>query len=221
MMPIRIIAIGDIHGCFGSLKKLVEEKIRVTKADRLVFLGDYIDRGTQSKEVVDYILHLMAMKYDIVPLKGNHEQMLIDAFTEDRYIPLWLYNGGRETLHSFGLGATVNLPVKYWNFFQGLEYYYSYRDYLFVHAGFDDQSTNPLNEKHQMLWTRNGNYTNPIFQGKTIIHGHTPITFNTCTWTIEKGAQVINLDTGCVYKHIPGCGKLTALDIFSRTIYSV
>ncbi|WP_430932181.1 hypothetical protein [Saccharicrinis sp. 156] len=102
-----------------------------------------------------------------------------------------------------------------------MEYYYSYRDYLFVHAGFDDQSTNPLNEKHQMLWTRKGNYTNPIFQGKTIIHGHTPITFNTCKWTIEKGAQVINLDTGCVYKDRPGCGKLTALDIVSRIIYTV
>ena len=140
---------------------------------------------------------------------------------EDQYIPLWLVNGGRETLKSFGLQSTVILPEKYWAFFQNLDYYYSYKQFLFVHAGFNDQSHKPFEDTYQMLWSRNDHYTNPIFKEKTIIHGHSVISVELCKSIIELNKKAINIDTGCVYKERPGCGKLTALDVISKTIFSV
>ncbi len=84
-MNSRLFAIGDIHGCFDSLKELVENKIQLQKDDKLILLGDYIDRGDKSKEVVDYIIGLLENGFDVIPLMGNHEAMLLDAF-EDKKI---------------------------------------------------------------------------------------------------------------------------------------
>ena len=72
----RLFAIGDIHGCFDSFQELIENKIQLSKNDRLVLLGDYIDRGPKSKEVIDYIINLQAKGYNIIALAGNHEVML-------------------------------------------------------------------------------------------------------------------------------------------------
>ena len=220
-IPHRLIAIGDIHGCFSSLKKLIEDKINIQDKDRIVFLGDYIDRGPKSKEALDYIIDLEDKGFDIVTLMGNHEKMMIDAFKESRNIPVWLLNGGKETLISLGLESADNLSDKYWNFLNGLEYYYTYEDFVFVHAGFNDKTANPFMDTYQMIWARNNQYNNPVFNGKKIIHGHTPIAFETCKSTVEQNKSVLNIDTGCFYKERPGCGILTALDVFTGTIYSV
>ncbi len=218
--PKRLIAIGDIHGCFISLKILIEDKIKPQKSDKIIFLGDYIDRGSQSKEVIDYILNMQFIGINIITLMGNHESMMMDAFKEDRYIPLWLFNGGDKTLTSFGWPAPTKIPDPYLSFFQNLKYYFHFKNYLFVHAGFNDQILNPFNDTYQMIWTRRDYYTHPVFKEKTIIHGHTPITIEFCTTQIEQNSKVINIDTGCVFKDKPGYGKLTALDVFSKTIYS-
>ncbi|TLX72980.1 serine/threonine protein phosphatase [Labilibacter sediminis] len=218
--PKRVIAIGDIHGCFDPLKKLIEDKIKLQKTDRIIFLGDYVDRGPQSKEVVDYIISLQEKEFDIITLMGNHESMLLNAFTEDQYIPLWLYNGGSETLKSFGLSSTVFLPEKYRAFFQNLDYYYGYKQFLFVHAGFNDQIINPFEDTYYMLWTRSEHYTNPILEGKTIVHGHSVIPVEFCKSLIKLNSNIINIDTGCVYAERPGCGKLTAFDVISKRIFS-
>ncbi len=217
----RLFAVGDIHGCFDSLKQLMEDVIQIQKSDQIVFLGDYIDRGPKVKEVIDYILYLKEEGFDIITLMGNHEKMLLDAFWEDRNIPLWLFNGGGETLKSFGLEATVGLSNKYWNFFKELLLYYCYEDFVFVHAGFSDKIENPFQDTYQMLWIRNETYTNPLLKGKTIIHGHTPITFQKCQYSVKACNTVINIDTGCVFKSRPGCGKLTAVELFSKKLYSV
>ncbi|MFA5814000.1 MAG: metallophosphoesterase [Bacteroidales bacterium] len=74
-MNQRLLAIGDIHGCFNAFRTLVEQKIQIKKRDKIILLGDYIDRGTHSKEVVDYIFDLQNKGFDIVPLIGNHEAM--------------------------------------------------------------------------------------------------------------------------------------------------
>lgn len=76
-MNSRLFAIGDIHGCFDSLKELVENKIQLQKDDKLILLGDYIDRGDKSKEVVDFIIGLLENGFDVIPLMGNHEAMLL------------------------------------------------------------------------------------------------------------------------------------------------
>jgi len=104
-MKKRLFAIGDIHGCYESLRKLIEHKIEIKKSDRLVFLGDYIDRGNQSRKVIDYIIELQKKDFDIITLIGNHESMLIDALDNDEFLSEWIQNGGFTTLISFGINS--------------------------------------------------------------------------------------------------------------------
>jgi serine/threonine protein phosphatase 1 len=120
----RLFAIGDIHGCFVSLKELVENNIKLTTDDKLVLLGDYIDRGINSKEVIDYIIDLQEKGFDIMPLIGNHEGLLLDTFEDERNKPNWIQNGGSETLKSFGISSIMEIPSKYIDFFRKLPSYY-------------------------------------------------------------------------------------------------
>jgi serine/threonine protein phosphatase 1 len=91
-MNNRLFAIGDIHGCFDSLKELVKNKIQLQKNDKLILLGDYIDRGNKSKEVIDFIIELLEKGYDVIPLMGNHEAMLLDAYENEKNTPNWIQN---------------------------------------------------------------------------------------------------------------------------------
>jgi serine/threonine protein phosphatase 1 len=218
-MPSRLIAIGDIHGCFDSLYRLIEVEIQPQKADKLIFLGDYIDRGTQNKEVLDYIFSLLKEGYDIVTLKGNHEDMLLNANKSKLNTFNWLYNGGTETLWSFDIHHLAQLPKKYMDFFNNLPLYFSYKQFLFVHAGFNNNITDPLCDTYQMLWSRTDEYSHPFFNDKRIIHGHTPITLEECKQLIQSNSKFLNVDTGCVFKNYMGMGYLSAVDVLSNTIY--
>ena len=151
-MNKRLFAIGDIHGCFDSLKELVENKIQLQKSDKLILLGDYIDRGDKSKEVIDYIIELQEKGFNIVPLMGNHETMLLDAYENEKNISIWIQNGGNETLKSFDINSIKNLNPMYLKFFRELEHYYSLDEFLFVHAGFNDNLVNPFTDFYSMLW---------------------------------------------------------------------
>lgn len=220
-MNKRLFAIGDIHGCFDSFQKLIENKIGIRKNDKLVLLGDYIDRGNQSKAVVDYILELLRMSFDVTPLMGNHEAMLLDALGNTRLLSLWFQNGGYKTLDSFGIRSLKDLSPLYIDFFKGLPHYYSFENYLFVHAGFNDELNNPFEDHYQMFWTRREKYTNPVLRDKMIIHGHTPVTEAFCRKIVLANHQVINIDTGCVYSNVIGYGRLTAIELYSRELFSV
>lgn len=220
-MDNRLFAIGDIHGCFDSLKELIEGKIRLTPADRLVLLGDYIDRGPKSKEVIDYLVELQANGFEIIPLSGNHEQMLLDAWQEEELVPLWMMNGGAATLKSFGIKAAAELESHYIDFFKSLRFYTEIENFLFVHAGFNDELEYPFEDTYHMIWKCRQKYTNPLFLHKTIVHGHCTIPAATCDEIIKRHDRVVNLDTGCVYAGYKGYGRLTALELHSRTIYSV
>jgi serine/threonine protein phosphatase 1 len=103
----RLFAIGDIHGCFDSFKELVENQIQLAKVDKLVLLGDYIDRGKNSKEVIDYIIDLDEKGYDIISLVGNHELLLLEAFADEKNKLNWIQNGGGDTLKSFREGNSI------------------------------------------------------------------------------------------------------------------
>ena len=105
----RLFAIGDIHGCFDSLKELIENHIQLRKNDKLVLLGDYIDRGANSKKVIDYIIDLQVKGFDIIALTGNHEVMLLDSFDNEKNIPKWIQNGGTNTLKSFELDSIKSI----------------------------------------------------------------------------------------------------------------
>ncbi len=94
----RLFAIGDIHGCFKPFYELVVNVIDLKKEDRLILLGDYIDRGFQSKEVIDFIIDLKASGFDVTPLMGNHEAMLLEAYADNGLLYHWYMNSGETTL---------------------------------------------------------------------------------------------------------------------------
>jgi serine/threonine protein phosphatase 1 len=220
-MTERLFAIGDIHGCYPQFRELVELKIQINKNDTLVLIGDYIDRGFQSKEVIDYIIDLQQEGFNIIPLLGNHEATLLNVLENEEVFPKWIQNGGSETMHSFGIKSLKGLDRRYLDFFKGLPFYYVCNNFLFVHAGFNDELVNPFDDTYEMLWTRREKYANPLFAGKTIIHGHTPITETQCQYLVTARAQAFNIDTGCVYSDKEGYGLLTALELYSYNLFSV
>jgi serine/threonine protein phosphatase 1 len=216
----RTIAIGDIHGCFHTFEKLLNE-IQPAKNDRIVLLGDYIDRGPASKEVVDKILNLTRQGFDIIPLMGNHESMLLNAVNSPKTHLNWMLNGGLETLKSFKAASAHDLPKKYLAFFSSLKYYTSVSDNLFVHAGFKEDSPEPYSDTTAMLWSRKEIYKTNAFASKYIVHGHTPITINELRSLKDQDSNVINIDTGCIYNSRMGMGFLSAIELPGKKIISV
>lgn len=217
----RLFAIGDIHGCFRPFYELVVRIIELKKTDRLILLGDYIDRGDRIKEVVDFIINLNDKGFDVIPLMGNHEAMLIDSITDPGMFDLWMLNMGVTTLESFGITDAKNLEKKYIDFFGSLKYYYETGDYLFVHAGFNDFISDPFSDTESMIWECNPSYSNPLLHDRIIIHGHRPKFVDYVKKLIAEKSKVIPVDTGCVYDKELGYGFLSALDVTRMELISV
>ncbi|MFO8236494.1 MAG: metallophosphoesterase family protein [Bacteroidales bacterium] len=224
--------VGDIHGCYKTFKKLVEEIIQLSKDDKLYLVGDYVDRGPDSKSVLDYIINLIDEGYSVFPVRGNHEEMLIDAYTNqspDNFM-LWMMNGAEKTLLSYNIesysvlgSACMNeLPESHLSFLKELPYYVLLDDYIIVHAGINFEDDNPFTDYRSMVWCRDCKNDMKKSDGRIIVHGHTP----TPLANIERDnfalvESQINIDTGCVYKGYPGTGNLTAIDLDSHKIYSL
>jgi serine/threonine protein phosphatase 1 len=218
-MSGRLFAIGDIHGCIRQLTEIVEEKIRPDNDDTIILLGDYIDRGPEIKAVTDYIINLSGKGYNLRSLIGNHELMMLNSIrTGD--MALWFMNGGESTLDSFGIRHPGDLESKYIQFFSNLLWYFEYENYLFVHAGFNDNAADPFEDRYSMVWVRTEHYSNPLLKNRIIIHGHTPIKSTECIKAVRQNKKVINIDTGCVYSS-PEYGVLTAIELKSRTLHFV
>jgi len=216
-----LYAIGDIHGCFRPFYELVKKSIDLRKSDRLILLGDYIDRGDQSREVIDFILDLRNRGFNITPLTGNHEVMLVDSYFDPENLPLWYMNSGKATMLSFNIKDIKELSDEYIGFFTGLDYYISIGNFLFVHAGFNDLTADPFSDRHHMIWECNASYNNPVFSGKTIIHGHRPKHLDYVRKLISGKSNVIPIDTGCVYEKELGYGFLSALEVNTMELMSV
>lgn len=217
----RLFAISDIHGCYDPFYELVIKRINLDKSDRLILLGDYIDRGEKSKEVVDFILDLITKDFDITVLTGNHEAMLLDSYRNPEMLPLWYMNSGMTTLHSFGIRDIAEIDKKYVDFFSEMRYYEISGNLIFVHAGFNDYAPDPFIDSHNMIWECRMQYDNPLLAGKTIIHGHRPKTTDLVQKKINEKSKVIPIDTGCVYEDEPGYGNLSALEVNSMNLISV
>lgn len=220
-MSQRLLAIGDVHGCYDQFRILIEDRIKIMKSDRIVLLGDYIDRGPRSREVTDYIIDLLEKGFDVIPLIGNHESMMLASVESELYMSNWFMNGGYETLNSFGVESPDRLDKKYLEFFTNLSYYYIQDQVIFVHAGFNDEISNPLEDNYQMIWSRRETYSNPFFSDRIIVHGHTPIPLSECREMVSSGSRFINIDTGCVYDEWGGYGHLTALELSTRELFFV
>jgi serine/threonine protein phosphatase 1 len=209
----RIFAIGDIHGCFDKLVALMDIIDVDLEKDTLVFIGDYIDRGPQSKEVVDYLMDLSGQAGKVVFLKGNHELMLEEYLNGTNQFG-FLANGGLATLDSYSNGGSPDennpIPTTHLDFFRDLRMYYETDQYIFVHAGLKENV--PLEEQNEwdMLWIREEFIYSDFDFGKRVIFGHTP--FQKPIVLDNK----IGIDTGAVYGN-----KLTCVELPAEKFYSV
>jgi len=217
----RLFAISDIHGCYKPFYELIVNCIKLEKSDQLILLGDYIDRGDRSKDVIDFIVDLKNTGFNVAPLAGNHEVMLLDSFYNPEILPLWLMNSGMSTLNSFGIKNINEIDNKYLDFFKLLDFYRIIDKMIFVHAGFDDFAIDPFEDRHGMVWECRTSYQNPLLSNKIIIHGHRPKPLLFIKELINKKSNVIPIDTGCVYNTEMGYGVLSALEVHSMTMFSV
>ncbi len=117
------------------------------------------------------------------------------------------------------LTSLKDIESKYIEFFKGLSYYFAFEDYLFVHAGFNDTDIDPFADTYSMIWVCKPVYKNPLLKNRIIIHGHRPVSVDTCREIVHSNKNVINLDTGCVYSNIPGYGTLTSIELNTRSLY--
>jgi len=211
-----LYAIGDIHGSLESLERLLDKINLDLTVDRLLFVGDYIDRGPRSKGVVDYIIRLkdQAPPGQIICLKGNHEAMFLD-FLAGGQGDMFLFNGGLATLEDYWgddwVGQdreSLTLPPDHAQFFQDLELYYEMPDYIFVHGGLKPGV--PLDEQVEddLLWIRGEFITSEADFGRRVIFGHTP--FKKPLLMPNK----IGIDTGAVYGNFLTALKLPGEEFF-------
>jgi serine/threonine protein phosphatase 1 len=221
--------IPDIHGCSKTLKTLVEEQIRPTRYDELFFLGDYVDRGPDSRGVIDYIRMLQKDEYTITALRGNHEEFVIELYdAEVKSKNPWFFNfanqkrrawmaiGGKETLRSFNIRNLRELPSEYVEWMNTLEYYVKLDDFILVHAGLNFDIDDPFEDKLTMLWTREYQVDSSKIGNRKVVHGHVPINIELMYMGIQnKYIKYIDLDNGPYIQEKVGFGNLVALELNS------
>lgn len=209
----RIFAIGDIHGCHQTFAKLLLDEIQLRKSDEIYCLGDYVDRGPDSKGVVDLILELRKAGHRIHTLRGNHEQLMMESDMSPERFEHWWQNGGDTTLSSFHANRYGDIDPMYRDFFSRTKYVIEKGKYIFVHAGLDFRDEDIFENKEAMLWIRDFEVDEQKLGERMLIHGHSPRT--TEVILAQKG-NVRNIDGGCCYPHRPGQGNLFALEVRSK-----
>ncbi len=210
VIHLRTIVVGDIHGCYNSLNHLLMNICKISKNDKIILLGDYIDRGPYIRQTIDYIVDLINMNYNIIALRGNHEQYLLDSLTDPKSIVTWMKNGGETTLNSFEVINPLFLEDKYIDFFQNTKYYYIEGNFVCVHAGLNFDKDNPFVDTKAMLSKRINSIISEKIDGRKLIVGHTPTNINDIKESLNT--NLIKLDGGCVYhKKVKTLGNLVAL----------
>ncbi|MFC7290820.1 metallophosphoesterase family protein [Hirschia litorea] len=228
---VCVYAIGDIHGRADLLKKLME-KIRedVAQSDvpdvrnAIVFLGDYVDRGFQSRQVIDLLVSDEYAEFDLKFLRGNHEETFQDFLMNSGIGPRWSQYGGIETLVSYNVqpprGAdnfdgweqarrdlVEKIPASHRHFLENLELCLVLGDYVFVHAGLRPGKTIEEQKESDLMWIRDDFlYHKDAFE-KVVVHGHTPIN------APHRDFRRISLDTGAYMT-----GKLSAVRLFEDQV---
>jgi len=207
----KIFAIGDIHGCYDRLTTLMGKIPIDGSRDTLVFIGDYIDRGPNSVEVVDYLIQLKNRVPGTIFLKGNHEDML-DKFLNgaDRFN--YLLNGGQQTLDSYLTKSVESefspIPPDHMEFYKSLRLFYETKEFIFVHAGLRPRVSLESQKTEDLLWIRGKFVSSKYDFGKRVIFGHTPLKKP----LVE--ANKIGIDTGAVYGNALTCVQLPDLVFF-------
>ena len=219
--------IPDIHGCVKTLKALFEEQIKPTRYDEIYFLGDYIDRGPDSKEVIDFIRGLQKDEYNVTALKGNHEDMLAELHDAEKQSKgsffsifsnkkrdAWFAMGGKETLKSFGVSSAKEIPPDYIEWIKGLPYYVELENWVLVHAGLNFKAEDPFSDKLSMLWLRDYEIRPELIGNRKIIHGHVPVNLELISLSVNNRIyKFIDLDNGIYVRDHQGYGNLVVLEL--------
>lgn len=191
---LRVYAIGDVHGRADLLDTLLtaiasDSTRRPALAKRIVFLGDYVDRGPRSKEVIDLVLDAAPRGMEVVTLMGNHEEMMHRFLRDISVGRSWMLNGGDATLESYGVAAPrmlssnaeyrraqaefdALLPERHLRFLQELAVTHIAGDYLFVHAGLRPGLPLDRQEQDDLIWIRDEFLDSDVDFGKLVVHGH-------------------------------------------------
>lgn len=209
----RHLAIGDIHGCITALRTLVEF-VGLRSDDTIVTLGDYVDRGPDSAAVIDFILEL-GKHHSVIPLRGNHEIMMLDARDKKGWFGPWLSYGGEETLRSYAVsvgesGSFADIPGEHFDFLENqLIDYYESDSHFFVHANVDPKVALAKQKEPALFWQK---YKDPAphCSGKSMVCGHT---------TQLSGIPASNDNSICIDTWVYGDGWLTCLDVESGMIW--
>ncbi|RMG40221.1 MAG: serine/threonine protein phosphatase [Candidatus Dadabacteria bacterium] len=220
----RIYVIGDIHGCLPETETLLshlEKKEKVSRTDLIVFIGDYIDRGENSKEVIDLLIEFRKNNREAYFLRGNHEDMLLHYLGCEEVSGVgadYLANGGAATLKSYGYtsrkkpeNVANEMPKSHLSFLLNLDRYIIHPQYVFVHAGL-----NPLRDLRAQLdkdifWIRDEFISNVHYFDRIVLFGHTP--YEEVMFHIP---YKIGIDTGLVYGN-----KLTCIELNEQRLIQV
>ena len=203
--PGRVLAIGDIHGCLTALRTL-DNHLVFGQDDLVITLGDYIDRGPDSKGVIDFLIEL-GKRTKLVTLRGNHEVMMLAARTQGLdYFEGWLSAGGEQTLASYKAESLTDIPEAHWRFLKSTVAIYETPAHFFVHANVIPQL--PLREQRDdvIYWDRFEGRELPHCSGKTMVCGHT---------SQQSGRPFDIGHAVCIDTWVYGRGWLTCLEVKS------
>jgi serine/threonine protein phosphatase 1 len=210
----RIYAIGDVHGCLDRLAAVHEQiaedlALRPVDISVLVHLGDYVDRGLDSAQVVDWLSGGAPVPVtQVVNLMGNHEDMMLQALpgTDKEANNTWLANGGADSLMSWEITRKVPptewaalIPAEHQTFLRDLKISFRYGGYLFVHAGIRPGVPLDRQERHDMLWIREPFLSWKHSHDVIVVHGHTP------RHEPDVRSNRIGIDTGAVMGGVLTC----------------
>lgn len=223
--------IPDIHGYVKTLQALLDQ-IRPEKKDHLIFLGDYIDRGPDSKGVIDLLLKLQKEGHKMTMLMGNHEEFLLKSLfinkqkkglfgnlKPNKVKKEWMDFGGKETLKSFGTRKVENIPALYIEWMEKLEYYIEFNDYVIVHAGLNFKKEDVFSDRQTMLWAKEFKVIPSKIGYRQLIHGHTPVDLEYIHHCINaEKHDFIDLDNGVYMTKKSGFGNLLAFELNSRLL---
>lgn len=222
---MRTLVISDIHGCYQEFIKMLE-KIELTKEDKLIILGDLVDRGPHSMKVILKINRMRKDEYKIITIEGNHEEMFQYAIKKYRSIDEVKLSSDYEILKSNG---TLSSLVDYYNLneqdrflvreeMRNLNPFYGENDYLFVHAGVIPNITLSKQDFDDFKWVREEFIGQPHNLPYIVVFGHTPTPYLNPgqEYKIFHGEDKIGMDCGCVFG-----GKLACLDITNNIEYYV
>ena len=217
---VRTYVIGDIHGCPDELAHLVD-KLPLNSSDRLVFLGDYVDRGPDSNGVISYLIELeRTCPATVVFLKGNHEDMFLAYMGfPGKYGDMFLYNGGGATLMSYGAAPhnqtsadiLLVIPPRHIKFLKDLETTFVAGNFLCVHAGVNPVKPLELQDEEEMLWIRDEFILKSHDLPYTVVFGHTPQ-----EQVLFHLPYKVGLDTGLVYGN-----RLSCLELQEKTLFQI